>query len=288
MICTYRRSAQLFITLVLFLSISCLNVSSAESSPRDVFFYFIEKYVRYIQSETGEMNLDRFGFESFVFRTGAGEVNNPHIIIPEDKGKIDLKNGGRVFIFNDGSHDSQQALNNNYPDGSYYISFSTPHRKIQNQPLDISGTGKLSDYPPLPKVQLWQGGEKANPGNLDVNKDLTITWTPFNTARKDPNNILDDFILLLLEDCEENLLGTSGLPFTDEYLHAGDTTYTFQPGILLPDRAYTLEVEHLRITDTVISNDIPGLGVYASATKVEIQTTGEASVLSCEEQKQKG
>jgi hypothetical protein len=281
---TCRCATQLFITLVLFLSISFLNVSNAETSPRDVIFYFVEKYVRYIQSNTGEMELDRYGFEVMVFRTGAGEVNEPHILIPEDKGKIDLKDGGRVFIFNDGSHNSQQALNNTYPDGRYHISFSTPHRNIENQPVDISGTGKFSDYPPLPKVQLWQGGEKAKPENLDENKALTVTWTPFNTAGKDPNNILDDFVLLLLEDCEENLIGVSGLPFTGEYLGANDTTFTFKPGVLLPDRAYTLEVEHLRMSDTVISNDIPGLGVFASATKMEIQTTGEATVHSCSEQ----
>ena len=136
----------------------------------------------------------------------------------------------------------------------------------------------------MPGVHLWQGGEKANRGNIDANKDLTLSWTPFNTASKDPHNILDDFILLLLEDCEESLLGTSGLPFTDHYLQAGDTTYTFQPGILLPGRAYTLEVEHLRMADTVISNDIPGLGVFASTTKVQIQTAGEATVRSCSQQ----
>ena len=275
------RILKLSLVLTLAFSMTSFSVLRAEQAQREVLFYFIEKYVRYQQTGKDELVTDVYGFESLIFRVGEGRVNQPRIMLPKGKNQVSLKDGGRVYIINDGSYPTLAALNQQYPDGSYYMSFTTPQRSVQKQAVNLNGKGNEADYPPTPRIALWQEGKKTSPKAIDVNKNLTVTWSPFTTARTDPNHILDDFILLLLEDCKENLLNSSGLPFTDHYLRANNTAYTYNAGSLLSGSAYTLEVEHLRMSDTVISEDIPGLGVYATITRVDIQTTGKERASPC-------
>ena len=278
----YRlKTVKKIIIFLLTPLITCAGALQAEETPDDILFFFVEKVTHYHQSATGELTFRDYGFATAIFTTGKGRIESAKVTAPDHKGDFTPKDEGRMFAFVKDPYASIAALNEDFPDGKYHVSIRSEHNNIVKQPLVLKGKGNAEDYPSAPKVELTQDEKKANPGQIDPNKDLTISWTTFATGKADPNKILDDIIIVLTDDCKGQVAGSSGLPFTDHYLTYRDNSYMIKAGSLNPGVPYSFRVEHIRNTDTVKNGEVPALAVYVAITVVDISTTGEPVDAAC-------
>ena len=267
-----------------FCIIAMLGFSTAlqaGGNPDDILFFFVEKVNHYQQSQSGELTFKDYGFAAAIFGTGKGQIESASVIAPGNKGEFEHENAGRMHVFEKGDYDSIEALNQEFPDGENYVSIRSEHNDINNLALTLDGSDSTKDYPPAPVVELSQDGVKVDWEQINPDKDLLLSWTPFSTGRTDPRNILDDIIIVLTDDCKGEVAGSSGLPFTDRYLSFRDNSYTIKAGSLKPGVPYTFRVEHIRNTDTARGDNIPGLAVYVVITIVDINTTGKPVDNTC-------
>jgi len=269
------------IILCLIIVFGYSNALRAEGDADDILFFFVEKVNHFQQSATGALEFKDYGFATAIFSTGKGEIESASVTVPGNQGEFTHVNTGRMHAFDSPPFATIDALNQEFPDGEYQISIKSEHNNIVNQSLKLGRLGTKEDFPPPPKIELRQDGKKASPDEIDPAKDLILNWTPFATGKVDPEKILDDVILILTDDCNGHVVGSSGLPFTDSHLTFRDNSYTIKADSLRPGVPYSFRVEHMNNTDTVRNGNIPALAIYIAITIVDINTKGKAIDGSC-------
>ncbi|HLF32218.1 MAG TPA: VOC family protein, partial [Xanthomonadales bacterium] len=110
-----------------------------------------------------------------------------------------------------------------------------------------------------------------------ASKNLDIRWSDYSNGRDDPRGIVDDMIFVVVADCHGERLYHTGLPFGEEpYMRHGVRQVQVSAGLLRPGEPYSMFVEFPHVVDSVMAGNAPGFTSYATATYLDMKTTGVA------------
>lgn len=248
--------------------------------PKDhVSFLVMGKTTNHRQSESGELLLLNYHFFAEIFLRPGGRVSEATLSIPggaapafEDRGSVLELHGGRF--------DRVEALDQTYPAGDYSLRFRTPGGSVEGRRLRMQG----SRIPEPARITLVQDGNPVSPETVDPAKDLTVTWSDFESAQADPAGILDDLIFVVVGNCLAERVVHSGRPFEGTpFLTYRAKVYTVPRGKLAPGEPHQMFVEHAAV-DTSEEDGIVGLVTYASTTFLDFRTLGSPGARPCPEE----
>jgi hypothetical protein len=168
-----------------------------------------------------------------------------------------------------------------YPNGSFTFDITAPTVHIANATLSLAGPEGQTDIPQPIEISLFQSGEAVSPVEIDPEDDLLIRWSDYSNGRDDPNGIVDDMIFVVVADCFGERIYHTGLPFEGEYMRHDVREVTVASSSLEPGRPYSAFVEFPHVVDSRVVKGVPGFTSYATATYVDLHTTGENDGAAC-------
>lgn len=247
---------------------------TASAQQEDVQFVLLGKTRNHRQSPSGELTFLNTVFFGEIFLNEGGTVTNAHVTGP-GSAKDGLSFGDQKVPFFAGErHESIEALDEHYPDGTYFFNFDTPHGNIRDFPVTFSKRGRESRNPSPIRMTLHQDGSVADPNAIDPDKDLRVTWSEFEHGGPDPNGIIDDLVFVIMGNCLGVKNVHSGPAFGDSSLSYGSSEFTIPKESLHPGQPFQLEIEFSEM-DTDRKNGLISIVTYAASTFLDIRTTGE-------------
>ena len=260
------------VVLPLLILSACVPQSSGPEE--DVQFVLLGKTRNYRQSGDGSVAFLNTVFFGEIFLNEGGSVTNGYVTGPGEA-KDGLYFGDQKVPFLAGNrHTSTDALELDYPDGTYYFNYDTPHGNVRDQAVTFTQHEGRSRYPSPISIHLSQDSLTANPEAIDPNKDLVVTWSSFEYGAADPNGIIDDMIYVILGNCSGEKIVHSGPAFSEASLTFRATEFTITKESLHPGQPFQLEVEFSEM-DTDRQADGISIVTYAASTFLDIRTTGE-------------
>ncbi len=261
------KAALALVTLVVLTSCS-------QSAPEeDVQFVLLGKTRNYRQSDSGELTFLNTVFFGEIFLNEGGSVTDALVTGPGDAER-GLRFGNQEVPFLAGNrHTSIEALEAEYPDGTYHFNFDTPHGNVRDLPVTFSKHGLESRFPAPVEISLSQDGETANPSAIDPNKDLLVTWNEFAVGAAEPNGVIDDLIFVIMGNCLGVKTVHSGRAFATPSLTYVDREFTIPKESLHSGQPFQVEVEFSEM-DTDRPMTLVSIVTYATSTFLDIQTTG--------------
>jgi hypothetical protein len=261
------RTALALCTLVAFYS------CSPSAPDLDVQFVLLGKTRNYRQSEAGALTFLNTVFFGEIFLNDGGVVSDGSVTGPGDAAR-GLHFGNEEVPFLAGNrHTSIDALEEQYPDGTYHFNFDTPHGNVRDLPVTFSKHGLESRFPAPVEIFLFQHGEVAAPSAIDPNEDLRVSWNEFERGAADPNGIIDDMIYVILGDCLGVKTVHSGRAFATPSLTYVAREFTIPKENLHAGLPLQVEVEFSEM-DTDRPNNLVSIVTYATSTFLDIRTTG--------------
>jgi hypothetical protein len=255
-----------------------LFVSLALGPKDHVSFLVMGKTTNHRQAPGGDLRLLNYHFFAEIFLRPGGKVSGAELVFPGG-GEQSFEDEGSLLELHGGRFDRLEALDEKYPTGEYRLRFQTPGGAVEGRPLRIRGSG----IPEPARITLRQDGRDVSAESIDPAKDLTVTWSGFESGRPDPNGILDDLIFVVVGNCRAERVVHSGRPFEDTpFLTYRETEYTIPRGKLAPGEPHQMFVEHAAV-DTSEEQGIVGLVTYASTTFLDFETLGPAGGPPCPE-----
>lgn len=254
------------------------------AAPEDhVSFLVMGKTTNHRQAASRELALLNYHFFAEIFVREGGRVTEASLTFPNGEREpfVDL---GDVQEVHGGRYPREVELDRLYPNGAYRFRFTTGDGRSIDRTLRVRGTGEgASRIPAPPRITLRQGGRVVSPDAVDPEEDLTVTWSPFESARSDPGGILDDLVFVVLGDCRGEKTVHSGRPFEGTpFLTYRVEEYVFPREKLSAGEPHQMFVEHATV-DTSKEEGLVGLVTYASTTFLDFQTVGEAAGPPCPE-----
>ncbi len=248
---------------------------------RDVSFYVLVKSANYSQDANDSLTfLNNHMFSEIFFEEGSSlenlfltrveDLDNP---MPYDKRDHD-------YYMEGGHFDSVPELDAAYPNGDYHFKFDMQGRTIESI-MNIAGPNGETDIPAPITIHFYQDGAKVSSTAVDPSKQLTIRWSDYSNGRNDPNGIVDDMIFVVMADCYGERITHTGLPFQGEYTKWDTTEEIVEAEFLKTGHPYTIFVEFPHVVDSSIKNGVPGFTSYATATYMDVMTTGPDTSASC-------
>ncbi len=259
-----------------------------EAAPEDhVTFIVMGKTANTRQAPDGALTLLNYHFFAEIFVKDGGSVTGASLAFPDGKTQP-FEDLGFVQEVHGGRYGDEPELDRAYPNGSYTFRFSTPSGPIgpivdvDGRVLRVRGTGEGASRIPKPvRITLHQGGREISATAVDPERDLTVTWSPFDGAGADANGILDDLMFVVLGDCRGEKTVHSGRPFEGTgYLSYSATEYVIPKNKLAAGEPHQLFIEQAKV-DTSKEDGIVGLVTYAATTFLDFETTGNASGPEC-------
>ncbi|MDZ4729639.1 MAG: hypothetical protein SH820_06830 [Xanthomonadales bacterium] len=263
----FSRSS-LFILMVI--------ASPLQAQQDDITFFVIGKHASYSQDDSGEQTPVDFSFFAEIFLSQDGDASNGRMTLPggEDIPFVDYRQveGGErdnlLKITGKERYADFAALQADFPDGEYQISFNTPSGPVQEAKLLFRG----DSLPQAPLIILSQGGSRTC-SSIDPNQDLQVTWSRFDEGGADPNGLLDDLIFVILTNEDGIRIAHSGRPFENKpFLTYASDKFIIPADILAAGHIYALTVEHAILDDTRTYSGIIAMTTRAVTTKMSVST----------------
>jgi hypothetical protein len=241
-----------------------------------VSFVVMGKTTNHRQSESGDLHLLNFHFFAEIFVRQGGKVSEGKLVFPGGA-EQPFSDGGSLLELHGGRFDRQEALDQKYPTGDYLLRFQTAGGTVDGRKLRM----RASPLPAPARVTLLQDGKPVSPDSVDPAMDLTVAWSEFESARPDPNGILDDLVFVVVGNCRAERVVHSGRPFEGTpFLTYRARDFTIPPGRLAPGEPHQMFVEHAAV-DTSDEDGIVGLVTYASTTFLDFRTLGSPAGRPC-------
>lgn len=266
--------------LALTILIGCAE-DSGKTAADHADYVVIGKSVNTRQEYSGDQKLLNTVFFAEIFQTkeavaAGGTVMNSVLTgpgnaeagLPFDMGEARYLTGGRT--------ETIEELDAIFPDSTYYFSFDTPDGSIKNMPARFTKDGDESLNPGPIMLYLHQGGIPADPAAIDPDRDLVVSWSPFEKGAADPDSIIDDMIYAMFGNCMGIETVHSGHAFDPGSLTYRESSFTIPAAALYAGQSHMLEVEHSNM-ETDIYEGIEIIVTYAASTFLDIYTTGENS-----------
>lgn len=252
-----------------------LLIPTAVAQDEDVQFVLLGKTRNYRQSSDGSVKFLNTVFFGEIFLNEDGVVTNASVTGPGDAAR-GLSFGDQAVPFLAGNrHTSTDALEEDYPEGTYYFDFDTPHGNIRELPVTFSKPYGESRYPDPIKITLHQNGQVATPSAINPNEDVRVTWSEFEGGAADPNGIIDDMIYVIVGNCFGKKIVHSGPAFEVPSLTYVANEFTIPKESLHAGQPYQLEVEFSEM-DTDRPMGQISIVTYAASTFLDLRTTGKS------------
>jgi len=273
-------------TVFLLFIISIPYQSLFGSTGEYVDYVVMGKSVNYRQKNNEKLILLNTVFFAEIFPTDLyskkNQVTNAFLKGPGDANGGLAFSGTRIPFLAGQREMTIEDLNKRYPDDTYFFNFDTPNGKIRNFPVSFKSKSSHTQRPETVRISLLQNEKKVDLTQIDPNKDLKIKWSNFTVGSKDPNQIIDDMIYVILGDCMGNEIDHSGHAISDPNALTFDKKqFVIKKDLLFPGEPFQLEVEHSNM-ETSIHKNIEIIVTSATTTFLDFKTSGESQrKLSC-------
>ncbi len=265
-------------------TIMVVSLLTACAQQSDITFFVLVKSSNYSQDSTGQLTLLNYHFFSEIFLTDSGSIEAAQLTSfhrPEEP--MVYVDRGHNFYVEGGHFDTLEELDLAYPNGLFTFDIRTPTVVFHDATLSLSGPENRTDIPLPITISFFQGGESISPVAIDPDSDLLIRWSDYSNGRDDPNGIVDDMIFVVVADCFGERIYHTGLPFEGEYMRHDVRQVIVRSASLEPGRPYSAFVEFPHVVDSRVVSGVPGFTSYATATYVDLHTTGENLGATCPE-----
>ncbi len=248
-----------------------------------LWFFVLVKSSNYSQSVTGELTFLNYHFFSELFPKGSNTIEFSGELKRHDApdAPMPYENRGSNFYIEGGHFQTLQALDEAYPNGEFAFSIHGAGETIEAS-LKLSGPGGKTDIPAPITISLQQNDAVVRPDQVDPARPLSISWSNYSNGGPDPRGVVDDMIFVVVQDCEGERIVHTGLPFKrPDYLRFDAAGLTVDAGTLNPGEPYAMFVEFPHVVDSAIVGGTPGFTSYATATYLDLHTTGDGATTRC-------
>lgn len=268
-----------------FIVTALLAPCAALAQANDLLFVVIVKSSNYSQDADGNLRLLNYHFFSEVFPRKGGRIESGTIAPAGGTTEPwSFKDHDGSFYFEGGHFSTLDAVDAAFPNGDYIVNVRTPSGDIRNHVMRLMGDDAKSEIPAPVTIALWQNGAKIRNNAVDPGEELTVTWSEYTGARRDPNNIVHDMIFVVVADCKGNRIVHTGLPFSDpDYLTFETTEHRIPAGTLRPGQPHSMFVEFPRAISTALAEGVPTFTSFETATYLDFHTTGADTAADCPE-----
>ena len=264
--------------LLAFAALALLAPDPAAAQTRDVNFAVVGKHAGYEQQGAKAPERQFYSFFSEIFLADGTPLGEATLVRPDgrevrftDQRQVVGPSRDQILLIRgDRRYDSEAELDEEWPNGEYVFRYSPPgSTRSVSIPVRL-GEGK---YPEGPTVRLEQHGENVAFDSVDSTLDLVVRYTPFDSGRADPREIVDDMIFVILRDEENYKVDHSGRPFQGQrFMLYSDTERVIPAAALAPASRYALSVEHAILEETGRGSGVPVMSTRAVTTALEIHT----------------
>ena len=260
------------------LALAFLASSPASAQTRDVNFAVVGKHVGFEQTGAGKPRRQYYSFFSEIFLADGTPLAEATLVRPDgrevrftDQRAVVGPSRDRILLIRgDRTYDSEAELDEEWPNGEYVFRYSPPGATDSVSIPVRLGEGR---YPRGPQVRLEQNGEQVPSDSVDSTFDLVVRYTPFDSGRPDPREIVDDMIFVILRDEENYKVDHSGRPFQGQrFMLYSDTERVIPAAALAPASRYALSVEFAILEETARGRGVPVMSTRAVTTALEIHT----------------
>jgi hypothetical protein len=270
--------------LFIFLTFALASLVTACSQQSDITFFVLVKSSNYAQDSTGQLTLLNYHFFSEIFLTDSGNVETAHLTpLYRPAEPMAYVDRGHNYYVEGGHFDTLDELDATYPNGVFTFDITTPTVDIDGATLWLAGPDGRTDIPRPITISFYQAGEPVNPTQIHPEHDLVIRWSDYSNGRDDPNGIVDDMIFVVVADCFGERIFHTGLPFEGEYMRHETREVTVSSSSLEAGQPYSAFVEFPHVVDSRVVQGVPAFTSYATATYVDLLTTGENMGAACPE-----
>jgi hypothetical protein len=272
-------------------SVEAAGLAGAASNKPGIELTWVEKYLTFSQSPSGELTqtdaiflaeviyTDTNGLKDTVAklnRVGEAAPARPLAIYRQD----DLRafTNGYFYTRKSQSYDDLQTLEADHPSSAAYRwTIEGAHGPITLAPIRIGGPEGATQIPKLTGVTLSQNGVALKgTDKIDPNLDLQITWAPFTIGQPLPGSKWSDLNFLLLDNCRGENIYTGGAPGTDEeYLDYRATQDVVPAGTLEPGMSYVVFLSQVNYVDHNFSHGVEQLSANSFAVELPMETSGK-------------
>jgi hypothetical protein len=259
-----------------------LSIQSACSGQTDLSFFVLVKSSNYAQDSSGQLTLLNYHFFSEVFLTEGGSLERATLTLADEtSGPVEYVNRGSNYYVEGGHFDTLEELDRTYPNGTFTFDIVAPSVQIAGEELQLAGPDGETDLPAPITISLFQQGRAVSPLEIDPQQELVVRWSDYSNGRLDPRGIVNDMIFVVVADCHGQRLYHTGLPFQGEYLTFETTEVAVNASTLSSGQPYSMFVEFPHVVDSRVINGVPGFTSYATATYLDLRTTGASSDTGC-------
>ena len=244
-------------------------------------FLVLVKSSNWAQGADGGLTLLNYHFFSEIFVTPGGSVASATLTRHDrPDAPVAYQDQGSNWYMEGGHFDSLDEVDGAYPNGMFTFEVTTP-ALVYRDSLELAGPGGATDIPAPITISFEQNGAPVDATALDPHADLTIRWSEYSNGRADPRGVVDDMIFVVVADCHGERLFHTGLPFQGEYMRYDAGEVRVRAESLRPGMPYSAFVEFPHVVDSRVSHGVPAFTSYATATYVDLHTSGEAEDEMC-------
>ena len=255
---------------------------SACAEQSDISFFVLVKSSNYAQNSSGDLTLLNYHFFSEVFLLPGGSLISGTLAYADgDAAPRPYENRGDNFYIEMGHFDSEQEVDRAHPNGTYVFSLDSPTVQLRDLLLQLSGPEGRTDIPAPITISLWQASQQVSPLAVDPGEDLVVRWSEYSNGRADVRGIVDDMIFVVVADCHGDRLFHTGLPFQGPYTTFRAREIMVEAGSMTSGQSYSAFVEFPHVVDSKLVKGVPGFTSYATATYLDLQTTGPTTDTTC-------
>jgi hypothetical protein len=240
-------------------------------------YVVLGKSINHRQTADGSLEFLNTVFFAEIFAVDGGTVSNGFLKGPGDAAAgLEFPAGDIQFIAGERQY-SIEALTEHYPDATYYFNFDTPDGNVRRMPATFRRAAGEKLNPGPIRVSIRQDGRDVMPGDIDPDRDLVISWSPFEKGAADPHGIIDDMIYVIVGDCLGTEILHSGHAISDSRaLTFKAAKFVISAGSLPAGKPVQLEVEHSNM-ETDIWQGMEIIVTYAATSFLDIHTTGQSA-----------
>jgi len=274
------RKLSLFLSLATFFFASPLLATSEQD---ELWFFVLVKSNNHSQSMDGELKLLNYHFFSELFGKEQGKIKSASLTrLDKDEAIFEYEDRGEAFYYEGGHFNTLEAVDNAHPNTDYRFQIQLSSGESMDATLALRGPDGKTDIPAPIHIYFYQQGKKIRQDQVNPELPLLVKWSPYSNGRADVNDIVDDMIFLVFQNCHGERVFHTGLPFKE----ANYTKYSVTEMEVPADRfkagqTYALFVEFPHVVDSAIAQGIPGFSSYATATYTDIRTSGELNDSEC-------
>lgn len=248
---------------------------------RDVSFYVMVKSANYAQDAEDNLTFLNNHMFSEIFIEDGVELSNVSLTRLENADMpMSYVKRDHDYYMEGGHFDSVAELDAAFPNGDYRFKFDMQGRTIDST-MNIAGPDGKTDIPDPITITFHQDGNKVRPTSIDPLKQLTIRWSDYSNGRNDPNGIVDDMIFVVMADCHGERITHTGLPFQGAYTKWDTAEVVVEAEFLQTGHPYSIFVEFPHVVDSSVKNGVPGFTSYATATYMDVVTSGPDTSATC-------